>query len=89
MRASVKARVNALTEWSKSNPLKVWRQSQLGDMGVRTAAGLLEVNVSTVQAWERGSARPTEESLQRIGQLIQAPNIQKQWDEWLEERPTV
>lgn len=82
-------RVQGLTSWIDQNPLRQWRNAQDGTMGIRTVAGLLQVNPSTITAWESGAARPSEPRMDALCTLTSRADLAAAWDAWLTQRPKV
>ena len=65
-------------EWIKKNPLRVFRKRNKLSLG--KAAGLIGVQINTIQSWEFGAATPNRENLQRLEKLI--PGAREMWEAW-------
>ncbi len=67
--------------WLSSNPL---RQMRAKGINQTTVAHLCSVTPKTVQSWERGFGRPTDQQFHVLG-----PDIKERWEKWESERPTL
>lgn len=77
---------NALLEWQKLNPLRLWRLKQPPEGWNRSVlARRLKTSHTSVEAWEKGRSLPVLDSFAKIEALtgISATS----WMSWYSRRP--
>ena len=84
MIAEVAEKLTQHEKWIEKNPLRIFRKEN--NLSLRRMAGLIGVQVNTIQSWEFGGATPNDENFARLEKFI--PEIRNLWHEWLKSRTT-
>lgn len=74
-------------EWVQSNPLRRFRQDN--KLSINDAASMLDVGISTIQAWEGGVYTPNEQHMRSLAELVDDPSLPRRWADWNATKPTI
>lgn len=69
-----------IEEWKNRGPIRVWRKEN--KLSMRDAAGLLGVNLYTIQAWENGNSFPNAENVALLIEKTKDPDLVEKWKYW-------
>jgi len=76
----------AFLEWVDKNPLRRWRHAK--KISIMRAAVALDVTMTTIQVWERGSATPSEENMAKLEEVV-GNGTSRAWTRWANKQPEV
>jgi transcriptional regulator with XRE-family HTH domain len=75
--------------WIEANPLRTWRKAN-GET-LMSAASAVGVSMMTVQLWENGGMRPSDENMAKLaalpGMATCTGALETAWDSWTNQRP--
>lgn len=74
-----------LNEWKSRSPLRQWRLEH--GISMRDAAGVLGVNLWTIQAWENGNSYPRSDNMMVLMEKLGDEDLSSKWIEWWKDGP--